>query len=139
MSKEQQPIEENQNKKDAAKRLGRNIFQNKYNKNESCPLCLCEMKNKKVQHTLCGHTFHNSCLEQQFKSNFNNSHKCALCRVKISDKNTYSVIYTSPSPPTFRIDNIYIDNIYMNSHHIISEPEISPIRMRMISRILNRL
>jgi hypothetical protein len=136
MSKKQQPIEEKENKKDEAKRLGRNIVQKKYNKNESCPLCLCEMKNTKVQHTLCGHTFHSSCLEQQFKSNFNNNNKCALCRVNIYDKNTHPelarhginvserYIYTSPSGRHRRHRPTY----YFNH----------PNRMRLISLFLDR-
>ena len=80
-------IKEIENKKYTAKRLGRNIVQIKYDNNENCPLCLREMKNTKVQHTLCGHTFHSNCLEQQFTSEFNNNNKCALCREDITDKN----------------------------------------------------
>lgn len=67
-----------------AKILGRNIVELKYkNDNEICSLCLKEMKNTKVQHTLCGHTFHSSCLEQQFKSNYKNKKKCSLCREEL--------------------------------------------------------
>ena len=79
-------LREMKNAKETAKRLGRNIFQMKYDNNENCPLCLKEMKNTKVQHTLCGHTFHSNCLEQQFTSKFNNNKKCALCRVDITDE-----------------------------------------------------
>ena len=74
-----------------AKILGRNIVELKYkNDNENCSLCLKEMKNTKVQHTLCGHTFHSSCLEQQFKSNYKHKKKCSLCRKELVE--VYKII-----------------------------------------------
>ena len=70
-----------------AKRLGRNIVKLKYDKNENCSLCLKEMKNTKVQFTLCGHIFHNHCLEQQYKSNYKHKKKCSLCREELVELN----------------------------------------------------
>jgi len=98
MSEQSGETKEVENKKDSAKRLGRNIVEMKYDKNEDCTVCLREMKNTTVQHTLCGHTFHSSCLEQQFTSDFNNNNKCALCRKEITDeKKTDSARPTRPS------------------------------------------
>jgi len=68
-----------------AKTLGRNIVKLKYEKNGNCSLCLKEMKNTKVQFTLCGHTFHSSCLEQQYKSNYKHKKKCSLCREELTE------------------------------------------------------
>jgi hypothetical protein len=68
-----------------AKSLGRNIVKLKYDKNGNCSLCLKEMKNTKVQITRCGHTFHSSCLEQQYKSNYKHKKKCSLCREELTE------------------------------------------------------
>jgi hypothetical protein len=111
MSKEQQQTsdeETKENKKYTAKRLGRNIVQIKYDNNENCPLCLREMKNTKVQHTLCGHTFHSNCLEQQFTSEFNNNNKCALCREDITDKNKSET--TRPPMPSNENESDFNDD-----------------------------
>lgn len=113
MSEQSGETKEVENKKDSAKRLGRNIVEMKYEKNEDCPVCLREMKNTTVQHTLCGHTFHSSCLEQQFTSEFNNNNKCALCRKEITDeKKTGSTSPTRPRDENERDFNDSFINTY---------------------------
>ena len=118
MSEQSGETKEVENKKDSAKRLGRNIVEMKYDKNEDCPVCLREMKNTTVQHTLCGHTFHSSCLEQQFTSEFNNNNKCALCRKALcikeitDEKKTDSTRPPSPSDENERGFNEYFINTY---------------------------
>ena len=67
-------------KQKSAIKYKRIIIDLNFKEDEKCALCLNEMKNKKVQHTQCGHTFHLNCLEEQFSSEFNNNNKCALCR-----------------------------------------------------------
>ena len=66
-----------------AKLYHRVMIELKYKKNDTCALCLEDMKNKKVQHTPCGHTFHMNCLEMQFSKYYN--YRCSLCRYQIYD------------------------------------------------------
>lgn len=35
---------------------------NKYNENEECVICSCDMKDKYVLKLSCGHTFHRKCI-----------------------------------------------------------------------------
>jgi len=57
------------------------IIELKCRKDERCALCIENLKNKKVQHTPCGHSFHMKCLEMQ--CSMYEDYNCSLCRCQI--------------------------------------------------------
>jgi len=67
-----------------AKLLKRALIELHYKKSdETCAICIQDMKGHKVIHTPCGHTFHMNCLNTQI-STYKNL-KCSLCRHPIYD------------------------------------------------------
>ncbi len=57
------------------------IIELKCKKDEICALCIENLKDKKVQHTPCGHSFHMKCLEMQ--CSIYEDYNCSLCRCQI--------------------------------------------------------
>lgn len=90
--------------------LNRVIAQQKYNKDETCSICLSSMLNQTVLHIPCGHIFHNNCINSVFKSDCLTKYNCPLCRYDI-----YSSLQKLGFPPLQDEDeedyNIAIDTI----------------------------
>lgn len=74
--------------------LNRVIAQQKYNKDESCSICLSSMLKQTVLHIPCGHIFHNNCINAVFKSDCLTKYNCPLCRYDI-----YSSLQKLGFPP----------------------------------------
>lgn len=74
--------------------LNRVIAQQKYNKDESCSICLSSMLKQTVLHIPCGHIFHNNCINAVFKSVCLTKYNCPLCRYDI-----YSSLQKLGFPP----------------------------------------
>ena len=84
-----------------SKIYNRSIIKLKYDKHETCALCLEEMYNTSVRIIPCKHVFHNKCFEMQIYniSKTYNNFNCALCR-----KDFFS------SLPYFEKDNFRFQN-----------------------------
>lgn len=77
-----------------------------------CPVCMEDiMKNRGTRTLTCGHTFHNSCLEQ-WKEQGKNT--CPMCR-KLFDISKYSVQLTVTNNEIDRSNTITVPSDILNS------------------------
>jgi hypothetical protein len=76
------------NYKEAARNKRRIIIQTCYNADETCAICLNNMKNTSVKFIPCGHVFHNECLNKLMMSRCQSKNNCPHCRalIKISEE-----------------------------------------------------
>ena len=49
------------------------------NISEDCPICLCEMKDTVVIQFDCLHKYHEKCILEWWKSEYNNNYSCVMC------------------------------------------------------------
>jgi len=71
------------NYKEAARNKRRIIIQSRYNVDETCAICLNNMKNTSVKFIPCGHVFHNECLNKLMMSRCSSKNNCPHCRAQI--------------------------------------------------------
>ena len=72
--------------KTKAKENRRILFEGVCRLYEDCSICLSDIYGCSVYHTHCGHTYHTTCLRNQFEiMNPPNNMLCGMCRTKILD------------------------------------------------------
>ena len=86
MAYETRPICNSRNK---AKENRRILFEGVCRLDEDCSICLSDIYGSSVYHTHCGHTYHTTCLRNQFEIMKPPSNMlCGMCRSKILYTNT---------------------------------------------------
>ena len=90
MAYETRPIcnSRNKAKENKAKENRRILFEGVCRLDEDCSICLSDIYGRSVYHTHCGHTYHTTCLRNQFEIMKPPSNMlCGMCRSKILDAN----------------------------------------------------
>jgi hypothetical protein len=88
------------NHKEFSNTSKRLIVQIKYPKDETCAICLNNMKNTTVKYAPCGHIFHSKCLNELFSSRCRSKKNCPNCRAKLIYTESGSGTMNANAPPS---------------------------------------